>query len=67
VANRIGLVDEKDVLNTELALMEALPKKKWTKMHHALIWHGRRVCDARKPACGECGLCGICLYIQGRK
>lgn len=30
-------------------------------MHHALIWHGRRVCDARKPNCDECGLNGLCL------
>ena len=62
VSNRIGLVDEKDVLKTELSLMEALPKEKWTTMHHALIWHGRRVCDARKPQCGICRLNEICLY-----
>ena len=62
VANRIGLVEEKDVLKTELSLMEALPKDKWTHMHHALIWHGRRVCDARKPQCGICRLNHICLY-----
>lgn len=62
VANRIGLVEEPDVLKTELSLMEVLPKSKWTRMHHALIWHGRRVCDARRPQCGQCRLNGICLY-----
>jgi len=62
VANRIGLVEEKDVLKTELALMEVLPKNKWTQMHHALIWHGRRVCEARKPQCDICRLNYICLY-----
>jgi endonuclease III len=67
VANRIGLVDEPDVLKTELALMEALPKNKWTHMHHALIWHGRRICDARKPQCGICRLNGICLYSAGKR
>lgn len=62
VANRIGLVQEPDVLKTELALMEVLPKKKWTLMHHALIWHGRRVCGARKPQCDACGLSEYCHY-----
>lgn len=64
VANRIGLVCEPDVLKTELALMEVLPKAKWTQMHHALIWHGRRVCDARKPQCQTCRLNEICLYVN---
>jgi endonuclease III len=62
VANRIGLVEEPDVLKTELSLMEALPNSKWTHMHHALIWHGRRVCDARRPQCTDCRLNRICLY-----
>lgn len=66
VANRIGLVEEKDVLKTELALMEVLPMDKWTHMHHALIWHGRRVCDARRPQCESCKLERICLY-SGKK
>ena len=61
VSNRIGLVEEPDVLKTELSLMKVLPEEKWTRMHHALIWHGRRVCDARKPNCDECGLNGLCL------
>lgn len=65
VANRIGLVQEKNVLKTELSLMEVLPETKWTQMHHALIWHGRRVCDARRPQCGICRLNGICLYARG--
>ncbi len=64
VANRIGLVSEKDVLKTELALMEVLPEESWTKMHHGLIWHGRRVCDARKPKCSECELQGYCQYYH---
>lgn len=62
VSNRIGLVEQPDVLKTELALMDALPENKWTHMHHALIWHGRRVCDARRPQCPDCRLNGICLY-----
>ena len=61
VANRIGFVEEKDVLKTEMSLMKVLPENKWTHMHHALIWHGRRVCDARKPQCANCRLNHICL------
>ena len=56
LANRIGLTAEKDVLKTELALMKAIPEENWILMHHALIWHGRRVCIARNPKCGECTL-----------
>ncbi len=60
LANRIGIVDEKDVLKTELGLMKALPEDCWTAMHHALIWHGRRVCSARSPKCEDCCIEGIC-------
>ncbi len=60
LANRMGLTAEKDVLKTELALMKVLPEETWSRMHHALIWHGRLVCTARSPKCGECGLLGIC-------
>ncbi len=60
LANRIGLTAEKNVLNTELALMEVIPKERWITMHHALIWHGRRVCSARNPKCDQCGIYGLC-------
>lgn len=61
VSNRIGLVDEKDVLSTEKALMKAIPEDRWTVNHHRLIWHGRMLCTARKPQCEKCPLLGICL------
>ncbi len=44
----------------EQDLMEVLPQKQWTFTSHALIWHGRRVCAARKPKCGECKLSALC-------
>lgn len=62
VSNRTGLVKEKDVLKTELSLMKVIPEEKWTNMHHALIWHGRRVCNARKPKCEICQLSDLCLF-----
>ncbi len=64
VSNRIGLVSEKDVLKTELALMKAVPEPRWSKTHHSLIWHGRLCCFARKPACDNCGINSYCRYIQ---
>ena len=60
LANRIGFVAEKDVLATELSLMKVIPEDKRTAMHHALIWHGRRVCTARSPKCDGCVLNAVC-------
>lgn len=60
VSNRIGLAEEKDVLKTELALMEALPEERWSRAHHSLIFHGRNCCHARKPDCENCVIGYIC-------
>jgi endonuclease-3 len=62
VANRIGLCDEKDVLQTELALMRSLPADRLTEAHHSLIFHGRRCCHARRPSCEICPVRGFCAY-----
>ena len=64
VANRIGLVHEKDVLKTELALMDRIPQKRWSRTHHSLIFHGRQCCDARKPDCEHCAVSEFCEYIN---
>ncbi len=64
VSNRLGLAHAKDVLNTEKQLMEAIPEKDWIAAHHWLIYHGRRVCDARKPACGTCTLAPWCAFMN---
>lgn len=60
VSNRIGLVNEKDVLKTELALMKVLPEERWSQSHHSLIFHGRYCCDARKPKCEDCAISAFC-------
>ncbi len=60
VANRLGLAEAKDVLRTEQQLMENIPKEKWSIAHHWLIFHGRRVCSARSPACGKCTVAPYC-------
>lgn len=67
VANRIGLVQEKDVLKTELALMNTIPENRWTKTHHSLIFHGRNCCDARKPKCSECPIKQYCRYCSNNQ
>lgn len=64
VANRIGLVHEKDVLKTELALMDRIPQERWSRTHHSLIFHGRQCCDARKPDCEHCAVNEFCEYIN---
>lgn len=60
VTNRIGIVKEKDVLKTEMALMKALPEDRWTEAHHSFIFHGRNRCSARNPKCGECVIAELC-------
>lgn len=60
VSNRIGLVHEKDVLKTELGLMECIPENRWSKTHHSLIFHGRNCCTARKPNCENCCISLFC-------
>jgi endonuclease-3 len=57
---RLGLTREVDPVKIELSLMPLFPRDTWTMLSHVLIWHGRRVCDAKKPRCGECGLRDIC-------
>lgn len=67
VANRIGLTHEKDVLKTELSLMERIPEERWSRTHHSLIFHGRQCCDARKPKCDECPINTYCEYVNGNE
>lgn len=62
VSNRLGLADASTVEETERQLMKATPKEDWCDAHHWLIWHGRRVCKAQRPLCGECPLADLCKY-----
>lgn len=64
VTNRIGIVNEKDVLSTEKALMRVIPKKRWSKSHHLFIWHGRNICKARNPKCEDCILNDRCKFYN---
>jgi endonuclease-3 len=60
LSQRLGLTKESDPVKVERDLCAILPREKWTQVGHQLIWHGRRVCDARKPACERCALSPDC-------
>jgi len=60
LAYRMGLTDEKDPVKIERDLMAIVPKKEWIWFSHAMVWHGRRVCNARNPDCPGCLLNKIC-------
>ena len=62
VSNRLGIADAKTVEETEKQLRAAYPDTLWRDLHHQLIFHGRRVCHARKPDCEACTLKGECRY-----
>jgi len=62
LAGRLELSASKDPEEIELDLQHVLPRASWTFASHALIWHGRRICQARKPLCAECGLRRDCPF-----
>ena len=64
VSNRIGLTCAKDPEGVEKMLMERLPEDQWSRAHHLLIFHGRKVCHARRPDCDNCLLAGQCLHHE---
>jgi endonuclease-3 len=60
LVRRFGWTAEEDPVKVESAVAELLPKPTWTMFSHRVIFHGRRVCHARKPACGACGIARLC-------
>ncbi len=60
LARRFGWTAEHDPVRVELAVGALVPRREWTQLSHRMIFHGRRVCHARKPACGACGLARWC-------
>jgi endonuclease-3 len=63
LSQRLGLTEHEDAVKIERDLVAVLPKKEWIDFSHRLIWHGRRVCKARKPLCEQCVLSDICPKI----
>ncbi len=60
LVRRFGWTELEDPVKVEHAVGELVPKKEWTQLSHVLIFHGRRICHARKPACGVCPVASMC-------
>jgi len=63
LSRRMGLTENKDPNKIERDLMERVPKRQWVAFGHRMIHHGRRICTARRPRCGECPMGGFCPRI----
>ena len=63
IVRRLGLSAEKNPEKVERDLMRLFPEKEWIALSHRLIQHGRAICTARKPKCGECPLESLCPKI----
>ncbi|MFN3485261.1 MAG: endonuclease III [Planctomycetota bacterium] len=63
VARRLGLTRHEDPKKIEEDLIKIIPRNEWIDFSHRLIWHGRRLCTARKPRCGECPLASCCPSV----
>ena len=62
VSNRLGLCKADTVEETERQMTKLIPREKWGRAHHWLIWHGRKLCKAQRPLCEECPLREMCKY-----
>ncbi len=66
LSQRLGLTRQEDPVKIERDLMRLVPRADWARFPHLLIWHGRRVCDARRPRCAECVLADLCPSSRAR-
>jgi len=64
VGARLGLTEGRNAVAVEARLMRLLPRERWTRTTDLLIFHGRKVCDARRPACGRCATFDLCRWDQ---
>ena len=60
LARRFGWTEQLDPVKVETEVGALIPRKDWTLLSHRMIWHGRRCCHARRPACGACPLAALC-------
>jgi endonuclease III len=60
LSQRLGLTRQEDPVKIERDLVKLVPRADWGRFPHLLIWHGRRVCDARRPRCEDCVLTDLC-------
>ena len=62
VSNRLGIAKGDDPVEVEQQLMALIPRERWTRTTDLLIFHGRKICDARRPRCGECPVFALCRW-----
>jgi len=62
LGNRLGFTKSMDPVIIERELMRIWPRETWTQFSHCLVFHGRAVCHARKPRCGECAIIALCPF-----
>ena len=67
VSNRLGIVNAKNVLDTEKQLMKAIPQEMWADSHHYILLHGRYVCKAQRPMCEQCSVQQYCKFFKENK
>ena len=60
LSRRFGWTKETDPVKVEFAVAKLIPEKEWTNLSQRMIWHGRRICHSRKPACGACPIAELC-------
>ena len=63
LSRRFGWTTEKDPVKVERIVGELIPRAEWTNLSQRMIWHGRRICHSRKPACGICPVAKICPSV----
>jgi endonuclease-3 len=63
LSGRLGLTEHEDAVKIERDLQAVLPEREWIDFSHRLIWHGRRVCKARRPLCEACVLVDLCPKV----
>jgi endonuclease-3 len=60
LSRRFGWSNQKDPVKVEFEVAKLIPQSQWTNLSQRLIWHGRRVCHSRRPACGACAIANLC-------
>ena len=63
LSRRFGWTKETDPVKVEMVVQQLIPQPEWTNLSQRMIWHGRRICHSRKPACGACPVAKICPSV----
>lgn len=64
ISNKVGLSQEEDPIKIERDLLKVVPKKYYYDVNHLLVWHGRKICNARKPNCEKCPINTYCNFYK---